>query len=393
MLLARKGYRVLLVDRDAFPSDHIMSTHYIHQRGTAKLREWGLLDAVAASNCPRITAMTFDVGPFSLKGYPAPLDGVSPAFCPRRYVIDDILVTAAVAAGAELREHFTVEALTMDGERVTGLCGHARGGRSVTEQARIVIGADGIFSLVAKQVHAPMYNEVAPLTCGYYSYFSDLPLPDGAMGFARDYRFIVSFPTNDNLTCVAVQWTKEEFRQFRADIEGNFFATIETCAPEFAERVRAGKREARFVGYGELDNFVRRPYGPGWALVGDAGYHQDPNTGQGITNAFRDADLLAEAIDAALSGAQPPDAALAAYEQRRNGAGMPYYDFTMKLASLQPPPQEMQQLFGALRGNQPDTNRFIGLIAQTTPVQEFFAEENVGRIMAGAQARELVLAD
>jgi 2-polyprenyl-6-methoxyphenol hydroxylase-like FAD-dependent oxidoreductase len=392
MLLARKGYKVLLVDRDAFPSDHIMSTHYIHQRGTAKLREWGLLDKVAASNCPPMSSFTFDAGPFALAGTVTPVDGVSPAYCPRRYVIDNILVEAAIAAGAELRENFSVESLTTEGGRVTGLRGHVRGGRTVTERARIVVGADGINSLVAKQVQAPTYNEVPPLTCGYYSYFSGVPL-DGPMGFARDYRFMVAFPTNDDLTCVAAQWTKEEFHRFRADIEGNFFATFDTHAPAFAERVRAGKREARFVGYGELDNFVRKPYGPGWALVGDAGYHQDPNTGQGITNAFRDADLLACAIDAGLSGARPLDAALAEYEQRRNEAGMPYYDFTMKLASLQPPPPDMQQLFGALHGNQPDTDRFLGLIAQVTPVQEFFAEENIGRIMARAQEREMALAD
>jgi hypothetical protein len=179
MLLARKGYKVLLVDRDAFPSDHIMSTHYIHQRGTAKLREWGLLDTVNASNCPPMSSFTFDVGPFALKGTVAPLDGISPAYCPRRYVIDNILVQAAVAE----------------------------------------------------------------------------------------------------------------------------------------------------------------------------------------------------------------------YEQRREQAWVPYIEFTMKLASLQPPPEEMQQLFGALRGNQPDTDRFLGIIAQVTSIPEFFAEENIGRIMAQAQAQELALAD
>jgi flavin-dependent dehydrogenase len=393
MQLARKGYTVLVVDRDAFPSDQIMSTHYIHQRGTAKLQEWGLLDAVTVSNCPSLSSVTFDVGPFALKGNPTPVDGVSSAYCPRRYVIDNILVEAAVAAGAELRENFTVESLTMDDGRVTGLRGHTRGGTSVTEQARIVIGADGIHSLVAKQVEAPTYNEVPPLTCGYYAYFSGMPARYGARTFARDYRFVVSFPTNDGLTCVAVQWTKEEFHQFRSDIEGNFFATLETHMPEFGEQVRAGKRESRFVGYGELANFVHKPYGPGWALVGDAGYHQDPNTGQGITNAFRDADLLADAIDAGFSGSKPIEEALSGYEQQRNEAGMPYYDFTMKLASLQPPPEEMQHLFGALRGNQADTDRFMGLIAQTTPVQEFFAEENIGRIMGMAQARETVTAN
>ena len=110
MLLARKGYKVLVVDKGSFPSD-IMSTHYIHQIGAAKLDRWGLLDQVTASNCPPMTEMRFDVGPFALTGTPPPADGVAIALCPRRTVIDTILVKAAVGAGAELRENFTVDEL------------------------------------------------------------------------------------------------------------------------------------------------------------------------------------------------------------------------------------------------------------------------------------------
>jgi 2-polyprenyl-6-methoxyphenol hydroxylase-like FAD-dependent oxidoreductase len=383
MLLARQGYRILIVDRAAFPSD-IMSTHYIHQTGTAKLQQWGLLDKVESSNCPAMTEIHFDFGPFALHGAPPTADGVAHAYCPRRSIIDTILVEAAVAAGAELREHFTVESLTMEDGRVTGMRGHARRGASITEQARIVIGADGLHSLVAKQVHAPTYHEVPALTCGYYSYFSGVPMAYPEV-HPRDERGIVAFPTNDGLTCVAVQWTHPEFHSFRADIEGNFHQTLDACAPALAERVRAGRREERWVGTADVPNFFRVPHGPGWALVGDAGYHQDPATGQGITNAFRDAGLLADAIHAGFSGMQPLDTALAGYEEARNAAGMPYYDYTMQFASLQPPSEETQQIISALDGNQADTNAFLGLVAQTTPVQAFFAEENLQRIIAEAQ--------
>jgi 2-polyprenyl-6-methoxyphenol hydroxylase-like FAD-dependent oxidoreductase len=156
--------------------------------------------------------------------------------------------------------------------------------------------------------------------------------------------------------------------------------------PSLAERVHGGKRSERFVGTGDLPFFFRKPYGPGWALVGDAGYHKDPLTAQGSADAFRDAELLAEAVDAGLSGGRPLEAALADYERQRNEAALPLYEFTYQLAGLQPPPPEMQQLFGALRHNQEQTDRFFGIIAGTTPLHEFFGPENLGRIM-GAEAQ------
>src|SRR5205807_634074 len=140
---ARKGYRVLLLDKSGFPSD-TLSTHYIHQPGVAQLERWGLLGRVVESNCPPIRRYSFDLGPFALAGAPPPADGAADAYAPRRPVLDQDLVDAAVAAGAELREHFAVQELLTDGEPVTGIRGHAAGGAMVSEQARIVIGADGL---------------------------------------------------------------------------------------------------------------------------------------------------------------------------------------------------------------------------------------------------------
>ena len=149
--------------------------------------------------------------------------------------------------------------------------------------------------------------------------------------------------------------------------------------------MRQGRREERFTGTAELFNFFRRPHGPGWALVGDAGYHKDPITAQGISDAFRDAELVADAVDDGLAGRRRIEEGMAEYERRRNDVATPIYEFTCQLATLQPPPSETQQLFAALRGNRADTDRFMGVIAGTTPPPEFFAPENVRRILGGAE--------
>ena len=173
MLLARKGHRVLLVDRAAFPSD-TMSTHLVKVPGVAMLERWGLLDAVRrTANCPPISEITFDVGDFSLAGSPSSADGVAVCYSPRRTRLDKILVDAAVEAGAELREGFSVREILADGGRVTGIRGReAGGGPLLSAKARIVVGADGLRSVVARSDRPPVYRAKPPLTCAYYSYWS-----------------------------------------------------------------------------------------------------------------------------------------------------------------------------------------------------------------------------
>jgi flavin-dependent dehydrogenase len=378
MLLARKGYRVLLVDRASFPSD-TMSTHFIHPPGIAQLKRWGLLEQVAASNCPPFYNMTFDLGPFALIGSPPPADGVTEHYCPRRTVLDKILVDAVVEAGVELREGFLVQEILMEGDRVTGIRGRAAGGTMVTEEARVVIGADGMRSLLARTVQASEYNAKPTLTCAYYTYWSGVPI-DGAEIYPRDRWITIAFPTNDGLVCTFIEWPREEFHAVRTDVEGNFLKKLD-LAPGLAERIRSGNREANFVGTAVLPNFFRKPHGAGWALVGDAGCHKDPYMGLGITDAFRDAELLTEAIDAGFSGRKPLEEALADYERRRNEASMPSYELNCQLASLEPPPPDMLQLFAALRGNQTETDRFFGAMEGTVPIPEFFSPENVQHIV------------
>lgn len=378
MLLARRGYRVLLVDRATFPSN-IMSGHYIQLSGVARLQHWGLLDLVMASNCPPVREFSFDFGPASFGGHPPAADGITEGYCPRRKVLDLILVDAAVEAGVEVREGFSVQEILRDGDRVIGIRGHTKNGAIVTEKARIVIGADGINSVVARTVEAPTYKATPSLTFSYYTYWSGVPVERGEL-YVRNHRNFGAIPTNDGLIMLWVAWTHKEFQEYRADIQGNYLKTLE-LAPALAERVRGGKREEPFIGTSNTANFFRKPFGHGWALVGDAGYHKDPILGQGITDAFRDAELLAEAIDVGFSERQPLSKALAAYEQRRNTAVMPMYKLNYQLAALEPLTPEMQQLFTALCSNQTEANRFFGAIAGTVSIPEFFSPANIERII------------
>ncbi len=347
MLLARKGYRVLLVDKSTFPSD-IMSTHYIHVPGVERLRRWGLLERLRATNCPSIKNARLHLGDVEVVP-PAPAggqgDGAPEAFCPRRTVLDKLLVDAAVEAGVELREGFSVRQLAMEGGRVTGVRGGAKGGATVSEEARIVIGADGLHSTVARHVKPPEYNTKPSLSYGYYAYWSNVPLEDAELYFL-DGAGVLAFPTNDRLACLAVGGPNDGFHEFRKDIEGNYLKIID-MAPKLSGRVRGGKRETRFVGTADQPNYFRRPYGPGWGLVGDAGYHRDFVTGLGITDAFRDAELLAEAIDAGFSGRRPLDEAMAEYERRRNEIATPLYEVTCQLASGAMPEPAQFLAFGA----------------------------------------------
>jgi 2-polyprenyl-6-methoxyphenol hydroxylase-like FAD-dependent oxidoreductase len=380
MLLARRGHRVLLVDRATFPSD-ALSTNVIHAPGVAALRRWDVLDDVLATGCPPFDTYTFDFGAFTISGSPPPCDGTSFAIAPRRTVLDKILVDAAARAGADVRERFRVDELVFDGDRVAGIRGRDGDGRPVTERARVVIGADGRSSAVAKAVGAESYNEKPRLLWAYYSYWSDLPV-DGFETVIRPDRGWAAAPTNDGLTMLVVGWPFAESAAYRADIEANYLRTLD-LAPAFADRVRRATREERFAG-GAVRNAFRKPFGPGWALVGDAGYNKDPITAQGISDAFRDAELLTAALHATLADGRPYEETLADYQAARDARALPIYEFTTQLATLAPPPPEMQQLLEAVHRDREASNDFAGVVAGTLSPVAFFDPANLGRVLGGA---------
>ena len=380
MLLARKGYRVLIVDRARFPSDTV-STHIIWPHGAELMDRWGLLDRLADTGCPPIARkMKFDVGPFALVGGVTDANSGRGGFCPRRTILDKMLVDAAQESGAELREDVTVDDLTRDGDRVTGIRGRTPSGGRVDEKSKIVIGADGTHSFVARSVGTPEYDARPALATYYYTYYSGFDAEDVEQ-YVRDYQGAACFPTHDNLTLIAGVWPSDKFQEVRADIEGSIDRVFQ-LAPEAHRRLKAAKREERWVGTAGVPNFFRKPFGPGWALVGDAAYSKDPITAQGISDAFVDADNLASAIDAAFSGRGQLEDELRGYASRRDERVKPLYDFTCGLAMLAPPPPEMQQLFGALHRNQEATNQFYAAITGSLPLPVFMDPSNVGRILS-----------
>jgi 2-polyprenyl-6-methoxyphenol hydroxylase-like FAD-dependent oxidoreductase len=378
MLLARRGYRVLVVDRSTFPSDTV-STHVLQPMAVAALARWGLLERLTATGCPPVSTFMFDFGPVTITGAPG-TEAAPHAYCPRRTVLDKMLVDAAAEAGAEIREGVSVERLLMEGERVVGIEGHGKDGQRVAERASVVVGADGRYSLVAKTVRAEEHHQKPPLEGAYYTYYSGLPMNGRFEVYIRPNRGVAAVPTNDGLTLVLAGWPYAEFEANKKDVEGNFQRTID-LHPAFAARVRAAKREARFAG-AAVPNFFRKAWGPGWALVGDARYCKDPITAQGIRDSFDDAEACAGALDQVFGPGRSFDEAMAEYQRVREEQTIPMYEFTCQAAALEPPPPDMQQLLGGIYGKQKAMDAFVRMNAGTISPPEFFAPENMRALMA-----------
>jgi 2-polyprenyl-6-methoxyphenol hydroxylase-like FAD-dependent oxidoreductase len=378
MLLARRGHKVLLVDKATFPSDTI-STHLIHPPGVAALDRWGLLDRVVGTGSPPIDTYSFDFGPFALTGAPGTED-YPVSYAPRRTVLDKLLVDAAAEAGAEVREEFTVDEILFDGDRVDGIRGTAKGGRTVTERARVVVGADGRHSRLAQAVGAPQYHEKPQLLAAYYTYWSGLPMNGRFEAYVRPYRSFAAWPTNDGNTLVIAGWPFREFEANKKDVESNYLKVIE-MAPSFAERLRGAQREERFVGTA-VPNYFRKPYGPGWALVGDAGYNKDFITAFGITDAFLQAERCVAALDASFRDERSFDAAMGEYQAARDDHALPFYELTCQLATQDPPPPELQKILAAASGTQEAMDGFARVNAGVTSPAEFFSPQSVERILA-----------
>lgn len=381
MLLARAGAKVLLVDRARFPSD-IPHGHFIHRHGPRRLRSWGLFDRLAVRT-PAVSTMVVDVGDFPLCARNLVEDGMAWGYGPRRATLDKLLVDAAVEAGVEFRDGVSVTDYLFSDGRLTGIRARDRHGVECEEHATMTVGADGRHSPLARAVDAPMYRHVPTVLCYYFGYWRDVETEDFELYVrSQERRVIFSFKTEDGLFAVFVGAPVEELDPFRADIEGGFMRALD-LAPGFAARIRAGRREERFYGATDLPNFYRKPYGPGWALVGDAGLHKDPFLALGICDAFRDVELLAGAIADGLSGRRPMEEALADFESKRNAASAADYDQNIAEARFPAPPPNMLALRAAVRDRPDEATRMIKARNGMIDPASFFNRENIARLMAG----------
>jgi flavin-dependent dehydrogenase len=339
MLLAQKGHSVLVVDRAKFPSD-TLSTHFIAPDGAGRLRKWGLFDRIAEAGAPVFRGLVRSMGGMTMP--PNPED--PPTFAPRRTVLDDILVQAAREAGAEVREGVLVESVILADGVAVGIRGRT-GDEPFEERGRVIVGADGRESFVARQVGAEEYNPGGGTTAGYYAYFKNFPAATTELYLGGGAAHFV-FPTNEGEVCLATEIMAERFKEFRGDVEGNFVRSFEAMPP-LRERMQGAERASKIFGFAPHPGFYRKPFGPGWALAGDAGYYRDPILGQGINDAFRDADELSTALDATLGGRADWDEALGQFEKSRNEqtAGI-YFISNLLCSNLDPSMETMAILAG-----------------------------------------------
>jgi flavin-dependent dehydrogenase len=341
LLLARLGHDVVLLDQAVFPSD-TLSTHQIARTGVVQLHRWGMLDAVLASGAPAIRQVTFSVAGESVTRPIKDKAGVDMLVAPRRYILDTLMAEAAAEAGADVRLAVTVTGVRHDRTgRVIGVDGHDGFGDPVEIDARFVIGADGLRSRVARSVRAEIVENRGDGGAVQYAYYAGVPW-NGIELIVADRALTGVFPTHDGEACVWVCNPSADARSARrraASREDAFAAELDRTAPDLAARLRAGRRTSAVTGMLRTPNYLRRAYGPGWALVGDAGYHRDAVTGHGISDAYRDAELLVIALDQALRGATDEPSAQAGYQRRRDEALREVFELTCALAAYPPVPE------------------------------------------------------
>jgi len=383
MLLARRGHRVLLIDKAAFPSD-VVSTHYLHLPAVARLRDWGLLDEVLATGCPTICQMTASIADAYLTGMPPEWDGVRFGIAPRRTVLDKILFDAAVEAGARAFTACTVDEVVMDGDRVVGVRGHTRDGGQLAATAPIVVGADGIHSLVARTTGAKTYLSTPPRTAVWYTYWQGTGIQHELFARMHDPEIFV-VPTHDDCVNVLVGCRAEEFNDFRKDIPRNYHRALKRL-PEIADRVYRGRQVEPFYGTRRTSQWMRHPYGPGWVLIGDSGCHKDPIAGIGISDAFRHVDVLVDAIHDGLSGRRAMADALRDFHSWRDATTREHFEYVCQIAAQDELPTEWPELLKTLQHNEEERTRFFGTFGAFVSPNEFFAPHNIERILTQADS-------
>ena len=329
LLLARQGARVLLVDSGRHGTD-TLSTHALMRGGVLQLARWGVLAAIKAAGTPTVRTTSFHYQDDVIEVAIKPQGEVDGLYAPRRTVLDRLLVDAAREAGAELRFGARVQELVRGSDgRVTGLVFRTADGQRSEVRADLVIGADGMRSTVAELVDARVYREGRHAAFSIFAYWSDTELD----GYHWHYAPGVSagtIATNEGQVCAFAAAPAARFeREARFDVAGCYRRVLEECSPKLAATLARARMVGSYRAFPGQAGFFRQSFGPGWALVGDAGYFKDPLTAHGITDALIDAELLARAV------ARGGQDALADYQRARDERALGLFEITDAIASFE----------------------------------------------------------
>jgi len=357
LLLARSGARVLLVDKDSHGTD-TLSTHALMRGGVLQLQRWGLLTAIEAAGTPPVRSTTFSYASHDVTVAIEPRYGVNALYAPRRRLLDRTLADAAAASGAEVEYGVRVADLIRDDRgRVCGVVANGHSPRRI--EAEIVIGADGLYSTVARRVEAPTIVEGRHRTAVLFTYWRNMR-SDGYLWRFTTGASMGAIPTNAESTCVFVSVAAHRFRdELGRDPLNAYRRWLREAAPAFDAQLDGATRTEPVRGFGGHVGFIRTSTGPGWALVGDAAYFKDPLTAHGITDALRDAELLARAV---LRGTAT---ALTEYEATRLDLSRGLFDITDEIASFQWTEDRLQSLHRALSA---EMSREVRTLAALEPL-------------------------
>jgi flavin-dependent dehydrogenase len=358
LLLARHGLRVLVIDRGRYGAD-TLSTHALMRGGVVQLARWGVLPRVQAADTPPVRRATFVYGGDALGVAVKPRDGVDALYAPRRTVLDPAVVDAALEAGAEVSYGTSVhELVRTPSGRVIGLVCRDQSGWTRTIRAGIVIGADGMRSTVARMVGAPITRAGRSAAAVVFGYWHGVPA-DGYRWYYADGLSVGAIPTNAGETCVFASAPTARFAElFREDIARGYHHVVREAAPDLVDAMQHGAMAGSLHGFPGQPGFYRRATGPGWALVGDAGYFKDPITAHGITDALIEAEHLQRAV------VMGTDTALAAYDRERHERTSAVFEVTDRIASFEWTLDEARMLHKQLADAMSQEAKALSLMAR-----------------------------
>jgi flavin-dependent dehydrogenase len=329
MLMARRGLRVLAIERAGYGTDTI-STHALMRGGVLQLHRWGVLPRLTAAGTPAVRETTFHYGDDAVVVAIRPSNGVAALYAPRRTLLDRTLVDAARDAGAAVWHGYSLlDLIRRTDGRVCGATVQDHAGNAFAIKADLVVGADGVASSVARLTGAQTLRQGRHATAVIYGHFAGIDLA----GYHWWYRPDVgagAIPTNDGRHCVFAAIAPGRLRNgpWRADRTSAFREALRQADPSLPSLVAGPRPDAPLCVFAGRNGFLRQAHGPGWALVGDAGYFKDPLTAHGITDALRDAELLADASAAGTA------AAFAEYAATRDALSIPLFEVSDAIAAL-----------------------------------------------------------